>query len=171
MCSSPWSFAEPPRILLVTQFCGLIQKFFMVLKFFFHFVNFLSQYQIIIITWFWEWSVLRSKFENCKIDSRFHYSFTILFQVCDEIEGNDLDLGVSIFGQPHVMQGRKSDPKIIQLRLYSVWPWTIYKNVHTKSVFSTARKFNHTGTSIRGNGNQSAFQVNYDIFSSDSVEI
>jgi len=40
--------------------------------------------------------------------------------VCDEIEGNDLDLGVSIFGQPHVMQGRKSDPKIIQLRLFSV---------------------------------------------------
>ena len=40
MCCSPWSFAEPPRILLVTQFCGLIQKFFMVLKIFFSFCEF-----------------------------------------------------------------------------------------------------------------------------------
>ena len=40
--------------------------------------------------------------------------FSIWFQVCDELAGNDLDFGVSIFGQPHVMQGTKSDLNMIQ---------------------------------------------------------
>ena len=33
-------------------------------------------------------------------------SFLIQFQVCDEVAGNNLDFGVSIFGQSHVMQGK-----------------------------------------------------------------
>ena len=37
--------------------------------------------------------------------------FSMPFQVCDELTGNDQDFGVSIFGQPHVMQGRKSVSK------------------------------------------------------------
>ena len=41
-------------------------------------------------------------------------SFLIQFQVCDEVAGNNLDFGVSIFGQSYVMQGKKSDFNMVQ---------------------------------------------------------
>ena len=62
------------------------------------FVNFLSQYKIIEIMWFWG-----------QVNAQ--------FQVCDDLAGNNLDFGVSIFGQSHVMQGIKSDFNMVAAKV------------------------------------------------------
>ena len=49
-------------------------------------------------------------------------SFLIQFQVCDEVAGNNLDFGVSIFGQSYVMQGKKSDFNMVQQKSWYLWP-------------------------------------------------
>jgi len=99
--------------------------------------------------------------------------FWIQFQVCDDIMGNNLDFGVSIFGQSHVMQGRKSDFNMVQQNSWYLWPcyyiclkfmtddfmFCADYNFSSKSVFSKVKKLNLIGTSILVNGSQYAFPV------------
>ena len=99
--------------------------------------------------------------------------FWIQFQVCDDIMGNNLDFGVSIFGQSHVMQGRKSNFNMVQQKSWYLWSCHSIRlkfmtedfmfcadyNFSSKSVFSKVKKFNLIGTSILVNGNQYAFPV------------